>query len=451
MFKKQLGQKILRVTIFFAMLTTFSGACEATGKVDTGANETGKVKNIIFLIGDGMGVSYSTAYRYFKDNPKTSEMENTLFDQYLVGQQSTYPNDPRFNVTDSAASATAMATGVKTYNAAISVGNDQKELKTVLEAAKESGKATGLVATAPIAHATPAAFGAHDPNRKNMNGIANDYFDEKINGKHKVDVLLGGGSEFLIRKDRNLVEEFKKDGYSYVTNVEEMKKDTSRQVVGLFSKAGMPKMLDRSDSTPSLADMTVSVIDRLNKQKDGFFLMVEGSQIDKAGHDNDIVAAMSEMEDFERAFKAALEFAKKDGDTLVIATADHSTGGFTIGSNGQYNWFSSVLKEIKRTPDFMAEQIVKGADVRVTLAKYMNLPLTEQEIQTVQNAARTGKQKIIDNSIEHIINTRSLTGWTTGGHTGEDVNVYAYGPESQRLSGKIDNTDQAKIIFELLK
>nr|WP_317853479.1 alkaline phosphatase [Neobacillus sp. Marseille-Q6967] len=451
MFKRQLGKKILKVTIFFAMLTTFSGACKATGKDDTRTNETGKVKNIIFLIGDGMGVSYSTGFRYFKDNPKTREMDATLFDQYLVGQQSTYPNDSRYNVTDSAASATAMATGVKTYNAAIAVGNDQKELKTVLEAAKEVGKATGLVVTAPIPHATPAAFGAHDPNRNNMKGIADDYFDEKINGKHKIDVLLGGGSELLIRKDRNLVEEFKRDGYSYVTTVEEMKKDTSRQVVGLFAKAGMPKMLDRPDSVPSLADMTVSAIERLNKQKDGFFLMVEGSQIDKAGHDNDIVAAMSEMEDFERAFKVALDFAKRDGETLVIATADHSTGGFTIGSNGQYNWFSSVVKEIKRTPDFMAEQIAKGADVRATLAKYINLPLTEQEIQTVQAAARTGKQKNIDNSIEQIINTRSLTGWTTRGHTGEDVNVYAYGPESQRLAGKIDNTDQAKIIFELFK
>lgn len=427
-------------------LTTFLETCEATSN-----DGNGDIKNIIFLIGDGMGVSFTSGYRYLKDNPATLELESTEFGQYLVGQQTTFPNDPRYNVTDSAASATAMATGVKTYNGAIGITSDHSKLKSVLEAAKEKGKGTGLVATAQITHGTPAAFGAHVVERKSMSVIANDYFDDLVNGRHKIDVMLGGGSEWFIRKDRNLVDEFVKDGYSYFTNLNEMNNDHSTQVLGLFGKRGLPKMIDRPNNIPSLSDMTASAIERLNQNENGFFLMVEGSQIDWAAHDNDIVGVMSEMEDFEKAFKVVIDFAKKDGHTLVIATADHSTGGFTIGAKGQYNWFSSVIKTVKRTPNYMATEIVNGAGVKETLTKYIRLPLTKSEIRFVERAARTQKARNIDNAIEEIINTRSLTGWTTSGHTGEDVNVYAYGPGSERLRGQIDNTDHAKIIFDILR
>ena len=126
----------------------------------------------------------------------------------------------------------------------------------------------------------------------------------------------------------------KKMDYSYVTNRDELLKDKNEQILGLFATGGIPKMIDRIRRYSIIEEMTTSAIDRLKKNKDGFFLMVEGSQIDWAGHDNDIVGAMSEMEDFEKAFKAAIEFAKKDKHTLVVATADHSTGGFSIGANG---------------------------------------------------------------------------------------------------------------------
>ncbi|WP_182502473.1 alkaline phosphatase [Peribacillus huizhouensis] len=421
---------------------------------DAEAKETEKnnaeIKNVIFLIGDGMGVSYTSAYRYLKDSSTSKFVDRTELDKYLVGQQMTYPEDPEQNVTDSASAATAMSAGIKTYNNAIAVDNDKTEVKTVLEAAKESGKATGLVATSEITHATPAAFGSHDPSRQNMNGIADDYFDELVNGKHKIDVLLGGGTDLFIRKDRNLVDEFKKDGFSYVTNTDELSKDKNQQVLGLFAERGLPKMLDRTKDVPSLEKMTTSAIDRLKQDKDGFFLMIEGSQIDWAGHDNDIVGAMSEMEDFEKAFKAAIDFAKKDKHTLVVATADHSTGGYSIGANGIYNWFGEPIKAAKRTPDFMANQIANGAGVEETLKKYIDLDLTAKEIQSVKDAA-TKKEVDIDNAIEKIFDTRSNTGWTTGGHTGEDVPVYAYGPSSERFAGQIDNTDNAKIIFDILE
>jgi alkaline phosphatase len=440
---------VLSTVAFGSLIGTMSPV-----KAQQPADNNAEIKNVIVLIGDGMGVSYTSAYRYLKNDPSTKIAEKSAFDQYLVGQQMTYPEDPAQNVTDSASAATAMSAGIKTYNNAIAVDNDGSEVKTVLEAAKEQGKATGLVATSEITHATPASFGSHDHSRKNMNSIADDYYDEMVNGQHKVDVMLGGGVSNFVRNDRNLTEEFQKAGYSYVTNKDELLKDTNKQVLGLFAPGGLPKMIDRPAETPSLEELTNAAISRLSQDKDGFFLMIEGSQVDWAGHDNDIVGAMSEMEDFEKAYKAAIEFAKKDKHTLVVATADHSTGGYSIGADGNYNWFGEPIKAAKRTPDFMAEEIAKGAGVEETLKKYIDqnvLALTPEEIQSVEAAATTKKVLDIDNAIENIFNERSHTGWTTGGHTGEDVPVYAFGPSSEKFAGQIDNTDIAKNVFDVLK
>lgn len=452
--KKKLTKKLIPVAVlssvaFGSLFNSFS-----TASANETASNNAEIKNVIVLIGDGMGVSYTSAHRYLKNDPTTKLAEQTEFDKYLVGQQMTYPEDPEQNVTDSASAATAMSAGIKTYNNAIAVDNDGSEVKTVLEAAKEQGKATGLVATSEITHATPASFGSHDHSRKNMNSIADDYFDELVNGKHKIDVLLGGGLSNFVRKDRNLTEEFKKDGYSYVTNKEDLLKDTNNQLLGLFAPGGLPKMIDRPAETPSLEEMTNAALSRLSQDKDGFFLMIEGSQVDWAGHDNDIVGAMSEMEDFEKAFKAAIEFAKKDKHTLVVATADHSTGGYSIGADNNYNWFGTPIKAAKRTPDFMAQEIANGADVEGTLKTYIDqniLTLTPAEIQSVKDAVDTKKIVNIDNAIENIFNKRSHTGWTTGGHTGEDVPVYAFGPASEKFAGQIDNTEIAKNVFDILK
>ena len=411
-----------------------------------------EIKNVIFLIGDGMGVSYTSAYRYFKDDPTTPAVELTEFDKYLVGQQMTYPDDDNDSITDSASAATAMSAGVKTYNNAIAVDKDKKSVRTVLEAAKEAGKSTGLVATSEITHATPAAYGAHNESRKNMDEIADDYYNERINGEHTIDVLLGGGKSNFVRKDVNLVDSFKKDGYSHVNTKLDLMKDNNNQILGLFADGGLPKTIDRSDETPSLEEMTVAAIERLKKNEEGFFLMVEGSQIDWAGHDNDIVGAMSEMEDFEKAFKAAIDFAKEDKHTLVVATADHSTGGFSIGADGVYNWSVDPIKAAKRTPAFIANQIAIGANVEETLKLYIDqelLPLTKEEIAAVALVGK--KNKDIEIAIKSIFDQRSHTGWTTGGHTGEDVPVYAYGPAKERFAGLLDNTDHAKIIFELVE
>ncbi|KZE63802.1 alkaline phosphatase [Fictibacillus phosphorivorans] len=444
----RISKKVLTV----AMASTLAISSLAINQASAEDQNKNEIRNVIFLIGDGMGPTYTTAYRAFKDDKSTPMMEDTAFDKYLVGMQSTYSHDKKESVTDSAAAATSMSSGIKTYNGAIAVDMEKQDVKTVLEQAKENGKSTGLVATSQINHATPAAFGAHDESRENYNQIADDYYDDMVNGKHKVDVILGGGTSYFDRKDRNITEEFQKDGYSYVTNREDMLKDDNEQILGLFAPKEIDKMIDRPKEQPSLKEMTNSALNRLNKNDKGFFLMVEGSQIDWAGHDNDVVAGMSEMQDFEQAFESAIEFAKKDKHTLVITTADHSTGGMTMGRDGDYKWDPADIKAAKKTPDFIAKEIAKGAPVEETLKKYIDLELTPEEVQSVKDAKeKSGDVLEIDNAIEKIFDLRTGTGWTTDGHTGEDVNVYAYGPGMDHFTGKIDNTDTAKEIFAILE
>ncbi|MDT3893326.1 alkaline phosphatase, partial [Staphylococcus arlettae] len=140
-------------------------------------------KNVIFLVGDGMGPSYNAAYRYFADDPNTKEMDKTAFDEHLVGTQRTNPNDPKENVTDSAAGATAFSSGHKTFNGAIGVDANKQKVKTVLEQAKENGKSTGLVSTAEITDATPAAYASHVDDRDKKDEIAQQFYNDKINGE----------------------------------------------------------------------------------------------------------------------------------------------------------------------------------------------------------------------------------------------------------------------------
>ncbi|MDQ0232141.1 alkaline phosphatase [Metabacillus malikii] len=468
-FNRALTKKLVTAAVLSTVVIgSFASLNQDSAKAED--ESASKVKNIIFLIGDGMGPSTIAAHRYIKDNPSTKEMEKTEFDKYLVGMQTTYPEDPAQNITDSASAATAMSSGYKTYNNAIGMDNDGQIYDTVLEQAKRDGKATGLVATSEVTHATPASYGAHDESRRNMDAIADDYFDEMIDGNHKIDVILGGGSKNFIpeegrKKDsRNLAEEFAADGYSYVTTKEELLNDDNGQVLGLFANGGLPKLIDRDDSIPSLEEMTKTAIERLSKDEEGFFLMVEGSQIDWAEHDNDIVGTMSEMEDFERAFKAAIEFAEQDGETLVVTTADHATGGLTLGSNtkaaanGDYNFHVDPIKAFKKTPDYISAEIFAAganADVEGIMKKYIDgsfySQITAEEIQAVKDAAAAVNGTEIDNAIEAIVNDHSVTGWTTGGHTGEEVPVYAFGPEKSRFKGLLDNTEQAHIIFDLLE
>jgi len=280
-----------------------------------------QAKNIIFLVGDGMGLGQLTAGMYSNGN-KTS-----LEGFQIIGLHKPYSSDKL--ITDSAAAATAFACGHKTYNGAISVDDNKKPLKTILEEAESKKYATGLVASSSIVHATPACFIAHNEYRKNYEEIAEDFLDTEI------DLFIGGGLKFFNRRDnddRNLVKELEAKGYAmsdyFQENLGDVTIDKSKNFGYLTSdEEPLPKSQGR-DYLPVASKIAMNFLD--GRSDKGFFLMIEGSQIDWGGHANKTDYIISEFLDFEQVVSQALAFAKKNKETLVIVTADHETGGFAI-------------------------------------------------------------------------------------------------------------------------
>lgn len=421
-------------------------------------------KNIIFMVGDGLGPSYNSAYRHFADNPDTKEVERTAFDDHFVGAHQTHPDDKKENITDSAAGGTAFSTGVKTYNGAIGVDTQKNDLETVLERAKSKGKSTGLVSTAEITDATPAAFAANVDNRDKKNEIAKQYYNQRINGQHKVDVLLGGGSKYFGKDNGNLDQKFKKEGYDVVTDKQQLANSKKDKVLGLFAEKHMPLQIDAPDKNPLLVDMQQAALKKLSKNDKGFFLMVEGASIDKQGHANDVTGVMSEMQSYEKAFKHAIQYANEHPDTLVVSTADHSTGGLSMGKDGEYNWKPEPIRQMKHSGRWMIEQIEAGKSVEAVVNAGYGFKVSEEDIKKMKKEAKklSGIKKEKDNekyetqlqtlheALQKPIDDKSLTGWTSTGHTGEDVDIYAHGPGADRFRGNIDNTDNAKKMFEMM-
>lgn len=417
-------------------------------KISSPRNNGGKIKNVILMIGDGMGFSYTTGLRYFNHDMKKDVMQPTIFDQFFVGTQSTYSFDEVSNITDSAAAGTALSTGYKTINGFLGIDRHKQKVPTILEYAKFRGKSTGLVGTSQINHATLAAFASHQEDRNQYDRIADDYFDNRIEQKHKIDVMLGGGTSYFIRKDRNLIQEFEGKQFGVVKTAQELALNKNQQLLGLFAPIELPKQIDRDGTIPSLRQMTRAALQRLQQNQKGFFLLVEGSQIDWAGHDNDIVGAMSEVKDFEGAFQEAIHFALDRDDTIVIATADHSTGGMSLDRDGNFKWNPSFIKSIKATPRIIATKLHEAKDLS-QLKSFIPFSFSEAELNHLKTTFELGIEKTRQTLID-LINIYSSTGWTTSGHTGEDVPIYAYGLHRNLFGGRLENSDIARILFEMM-
>ena len=296
-------------------LKTYLGGAGYTVKTFSKKFKSEKPKNVILMIGDGMGISQ--VFAGLTANHGHLFLEN--FKQ--IGFSKTQSDDKY--VTDSAAGATALSAGVKTYNGAIGVDSDTIPVKTVLEFAEEKGKATGLVSTSAITHATPASFIAHQSKGSMYEEIAADFLKTDIN------VFIGGGyKHFVDRKDgRDLTVELRQKGYQVLQDMDQITKIKSGKLAGLTAPEHNGRVDERKNMLPRSTQTALNI---LNQDKDGFFLMVEGSQIDWGGHQNNTIYIVEEMLDFDKAIGKALDFAAKDGETLIVVTADHETGGFAL-------------------------------------------------------------------------------------------------------------------------
>lgn len=274
-----------------------------------------KPKNVIFMIGDGMGIAH--IYSGMVANGNKLALERCTYS----GFSKTYAANEF--TTDSGAGGTALACGVKTKNGMIGMSADSVAVESILELADRNSLATGIVVACAVTHATPADFIAHQISRKMYDEIAADYL------KTDIDVFIGGGRKYFENRtdERNLTNELKAKNYQIAYNLEDVKAVKSGKLAGLLYDDQNPSMPERGNMLP---ESTVAAIDILDNNKKGFFLMVEGSQIDWAAHDNNSKQVVKEMLDFDKAIEAVINYAEKDGNTLVIITADHETGGMTI-------------------------------------------------------------------------------------------------------------------------
>lgn len=270
----------------------------------------------------------------------------------------------------------------------------------------------------------------------------------------KVDLLLGAGTSYFEREDRNLTEEIKQLGYDYVTTKKELFDSKKDKVLGLFGDIFLQKFWDMPEEVPSLSLMTNVALNKLKDHPEGFFLMVEASQIDSAAHLNSIASVMSEMEDYEDAWNIALDFAKNDGETLVIAASDHDTGGFSVASRGQETFDVNPLLQMRATPEFISKELVESEENdEDILKKYIDWEFTPIELATLSNS-RGGMfadpyKETLSNLVQ-FINWRTNSGWTSFNHTGSDVNIYAYGPGWENFMGFSQNSDIGQQLIDFI-
>ncbi|RJR17751.1 MAG: alkaline phosphatase [Desulfobacteraceae bacterium] len=434
---------IIVLFVFVAYLHGITMPCSA--------NENGP-KNLILMIADGCGSEQYTLARWLKGSPLS-------FDSMLVGAVKTF--NASSVVTDSAPAASAYATGHRTSDKFISMGPGEntingiqptppdmrhRPLATILEGAKLKGMATGVVCTSRITHATPAAFLAHTASRD----LEDDIMVQAVH--QGADLVMGGGLRHLLPGEKKSVRADGEDlslilarnGYRIVKTGTELETLKSGKVFGLFSSSHMEAELDRTvfePEQPTLEQMTEKAIEILSRHTAGFFLMVEGSQVDWACHANDPAHLAGDLIMFDRAVGVALRFAEKTGDTLLVVVSDHNTGGMTIG-----NRRTSVTYP-RMTPEELIEPIRKmtltasgiwrkaqGSRSRLEglIEQYWGIKTEKAEMERIMELAEAYK-KYPGTALGEVISaSRTAIGWSTQGHTGGDVPLFAFGPGSPR-------------------
>ncbi|MCE5262664.1 MAG: alkaline phosphatase [Deltaproteobacteria bacterium] len=422
-----------------------------------------QAKNVIIMIGDGMGPSqFGAAWIYsnrvLKKELHMSELINQGRTAYLVNDTADAI------VTESAAAAGQIATGQRMTARALSMAADGKTpVKTILEMAKGRKMATGLVTTSGITDATPGAFAAHVARRSDEESVA----DQEL--KCGVDVLMGGRKQFFLpenaggkRKDgRNLMEEAQKAGYTVAGTAEELKAAPAGKILGLFNMGNMSYEIDRSATAePSLAEMAEKTLQLLSKSKNGFFAMIEAGRIDHAAHRNDAAATIREALAFDEAVGVAMDFVKKNPATLLIVTADHETAGMALVGHGKESkeYVGMDLKAIEKSKVSFESMAAKWGKkptpekIQEIVKQSMDIDLTDDEARTVADDAIKKLDPYNYNydylhSLAFVLRPYLRVGWGSQTHTASPLFLFGEGPGSQRIHGLMHNTE----IFTVMK
>lgn len=446
-------------------------------------------KYVFYLIGDGMGASHRALTEYYQQyvtkNPSYKLAMNQLPVASIV---TTYSSDSL--VTDSAAAGTALSTGHKTNSGVVAMDPTGKvAYKTILEAAKEKGMATGLITSVTITHATPASFGAHIASRDDQAGIALQYLTSDIN------YFAGGGLKYFLPKsqggsrvdEKDLTKAFEEKGYTVLTSRGQFESTDFKKtdkVLGLYAKEYFDDEINQVNaptrSTPELYELLQSGIQVLSQDKDGFFIMCEGGKIDESAHFNDTASVIHETLAFDKAVKVAFDFYKKHpNETLIVVGADHETGGLSL-SNNDYMLNMKPLTEIKssvtasiisawqKDPKSIYSAIEKNWNIKLTDADraYVDQRMEESRLITIELLRPAFPPGTPDSQIIPLANNFmfNFTGWAiapllakqtsitwgTQTHTAETVPFTSVGVHADWLNGYKDNTDIAKTIAKIM-
>jgi len=405
-----------------ALVVLLPGSAMADGSNGNG-HGNGSARNVIFINGDGMGAAHREAARLDQAGLDGQLAMNSLS---ATGLQTTDPRDPKATITDSAAAATAWATGQKTYNGAISVDVDAKPLLTLGAEAEKAGKATGIVTTAQVTDATPAAFFSTTPTRSLQSDIAQQYLQDT-----QPEVILGGGEDWWLPAGTpgafadnpaddpseaskgthgDLISQARAQGYQYVTDADQLSRARGDRLLGLFSNEEMFQQRpegegDEYDPVVPLPVMTKKALDTLSRDRDGFFLVVEEEAVDEMSHEDNGPRMLEAMRALDDAVQVARDYVAKHPDTLLIVTGDHECGGLTV-------------EDIDAADE-------SGSAPGAISSEDGPFPV-----------AGSSKQFVLD--------------WTTTGHTGAPTVVTAEGPRSDELVGYYPNTHLHDVMHEVL-
>ena len=439
-----------------------------------------QAKYVFYFIGDGMGVNQvNVAEMYLAEQEGRIGVKPLLFTTFPAGTMATTFSATN-SVTDSSAAGTALATGEKTYNGAVSMDDDKNVLSTVAERAKKAGRKVGIATSVSVDHATPAAFYAHQPNRSRYYEIALDL------PKAGFDFYAGSGflkpTTTADKKEApNVFPIIEEAGYTIARGLDEYKeKAADAKKMILIQKEGaepscLPYAIDHEEGDLTLPEITESAVSFLSKgNKKGFFLMVEGGKIDWACHSNDPVTVFEEVIDLDNAVRVAYEFYKKHPkETLIVVTADHETGGMGLGI-GKYELHLKSLLNQKQSQDLLSKAITdlrkdkagkaSWNEIKDLLTEKMGfwkeLPLTWEQEKMLRDEYEQSfvKNKVVfEESLyarteplaaaaRKVMSQIAMVGWTSSSHTAGYVPVFAIGAGADLFTGKMDNTEIPKRI-----
>ncbi|MCF3108047.1 alkaline phosphatase [Niabella sp. CC-SYL272] len=425
----------------------------------------GRTRNIIFMVSDGMStgtLNMADLLMQRKYGRRSSWLR--LYDEQRAVRALMDTASASSLVTDSAAGSSSWGGGVRVPNGKLNVGTNGEHYQPILQKFKAAGKAVGCVTTVPIGHATPAGFCVNNDRRGDMDEISRQYLDLRF------DVMLGGGADNFkatTRKDKkDLLQQYREKGYTVVTDRDALLRQpvTGAPLLGVFYEGALPYALDREhdtalqQQTPTLAEMTGKAIEKLSKNPNGFVMQVEGGKVDWGAHANDAAAMLYDQIAFDETIKTVIDFAEKDGNTLVILTTDHGNANPGLFYSNDANRNFDRLQQFKHTNDWLLNGINKNftdAQVRERLEAAQGFALKREDAALLLKSYAQLDEEGVYNSGHLPFKTLAVLqephisiGWGSMEHSGDYVELAMFGPGKELLRPFVKNTDLHQLMLQ---